>query len=291
MTIKNLDSFQRKIKVRNLKMEDYDQIVELQTLCFPGMKPWSREQIESQLKIFPEGQFVVDYKGKVIASSTSLVIDFDIYDDYHSWYEISNKGFITNHNPEGDTLYGIEVMVHPNYRGMKLARRLYDARKELTRKLNLMRVVIGGRVPEYTKHKSKLSIEEFVNKVSRKVIYDPVLTTQLSNGFVLKRVIPEYLTSDHESAGFAALLEWTNLNYTPHPHKKYTYSKPVRITVVQYGMRKINNFEEFSRQCEYFVDVASGYKSDFVLFPELLTTQLLSFTENKRPGLAARELA
>jgi predicted amidohydrolase len=56
-------------------------------------------------------------------------------------------------------------------------------------------------------------------------------------------------------------------------------------------MRKINDFEEFANQCEYFVDVASGYKCDFVLFPELLTTQLLSFIPNKRPGIAARELA
>lgn len=56
-------------------------------------------------------------------------------------------------------------------------------------------------------------------------------------------------------------------------------------------MRAIDNFQEFGNQCTYFVDVASGYKSDFVLFPELLTTQLLSFVDNKQPGLAARELA
>lgn len=291
MTIKNLESFQNKILVRQLKIEDYDQLVEIQNLSFPGMLPWSREQIESQLKIFPEGQIVVEYKNKIIASSSSLIIDFDIYTDQHSWYDISNKGYITNHNPDGDSLYGIEIVVHPKFRGMKLARRLYESRKELARKYNLMRVVIGGRMPEYIKYKDKMSIEDFVDKVSRKVIYDPVLTTQLSNGFILKRVIPEYLSSDKESAGFASLLEWTNLSYSPHPHKRYSYSRPVRITVVQYGMRSLENFNDFAKQCEYFVDVASGYKSDFVVFPELLTTQLLSILETKRPGLAARELA
>ena len=291
MPIKNLDSFQKKITVRPLRITDYDDIVEIQNKSFPGMLPWSKEQIESQLKLFPEGQIVVEYKNKVIASSSSLIIDVDIYSERHSWYEISSQGYIKNHNPEGDTLYGIEIMVHPAYRGMKLARRLYDARKELARNHNLMRIVVGGRIPEYIKYKDKLTIEEFIDKVSRKVIYDPVLTTQLSNGFVLKRVIPEYLTSDKESAGYATLLEWTNINYAPHPHKKNTYSRPVRITVIQYGMRKIESFEDFAKHCEYFVDVASGYKSDFILFPELLTTQLLSFLETKRPGLAARELS
>ncbi|PKL82313.1 MAG: carbon-nitrogen hydrolase [Ignavibacteriae bacterium HGW-Ignavibacteriae-3] len=291
MTVTNVESFQKKILVRPLKIEDYDELVEIQKLSFPGMNPWSKEQIESQLKIFPEGQIAIEYKSKIIASSSSLIIDFDIYSDKHSWYEITNRGYITNHNPEGNTLYGIEIVVHPEYRGMKLARRLYDARKELAKSRNLMRIVVGGRMPEFIKYKDTMSIDEFIDKVSRKVITDPVLTTQLSNGFVLKRVIPEYLTSDKESAGFASLLEWTNLNYSPHPHKRYTYSRPARITVVQYGMRKLNSFDDFAQQCEYFVDVASGYKSDFVLFPELLTTQLLSILETKRPGLAARELA
>jgi len=62
--------------------------------------------------------------------------------------------------------------------------------------------------------------------------------------------------------------------------------KKVRICCVQYELRKITNFREFAQQCEYFTDVASNYKSDFVMFPELFTTQLLSFEETKRcqPG-------
>ena len=39
------------------------------------------------------------------------------------------------------------------------------------------------------------------------------------------------------------------------------------------------------------MDTASEYKCDFVLFPELITTQLLSFMKTERPGLAARKLA
>ena len=39
-----------------------------------------------------------------------------------------------------------------------------------------------------------------------------------------------------------------------------------------------------SKQCEFFVDTAADYKSDFVLFPELFTTQLLSLVNETRPG-------
>jgi predicted amidohydrolase len=50
-------------------------------------------------------------------------------------------------------------------------------------------------------------------------------------------------------------------------------------------------FEEFARQCECFIDVASDYKCDFILFPELLTTQLLSSIHAEGPGIAVRRRA
>jgi predicted amidohydrolase len=55
-------------------------------------------------------------------------------------------------------------------------------------------------------------------------------------------------------------------------------------------MKKINSFEEFAHQCEYYVDVASNYKSDFVVFPEIFTTQLLSFMDQDTPSLSVRKL-
>jgi hypothetical protein len=61
--------------------------------------------------------------------SASLVVDFDEYDDWHAWKVSADDGLVRNHDPEGDTLTGIEVMVRLENRGLKLARRLYDARK------------------------------------------------------------------------------------------------------------------------------------------------------------------
>ncbi len=291
--MKSLDptTLDQKIIVRNIRMEDYEQIVALQEKCFPGMKPWTREQLQSQLNIFPQGQICIEYEGKIVASSSSLVLDFAMYGETHDWRQISDGGFIRNHNPEGNTLYGIEIMVDPDFRGMRLARRLYDARKRLAQEMNLMRIVLGGRIPGYAKYKDQMSAREYVDKVMKKALVDPVLTTQLSNGFVLKRLIKSYLTSDKESDGYATLLEWSNLDYQPDTSKKFVPYKSVRICAVQYQMREIKNFDEFARQVEYFVDVAADYKSDFVLFPELITTQLLSFIRSERPGIAVRKLA
>lgn len=282
---------EKHIVVRQITMADYDQICHIQERCFPGMRTWSREQLESQISIFPEGQICIDYGGRVIASSSSLILDFALYSNWHNWKEVADSGFIRNHNPEGNTLYGIEIMVDPEFRGMKLARRLYDARKKLVQSRNLMRIVVGGRIPGYHLHKDQMPAREYVDKVMNKILVDPVLTAQLSNGFALKRLLRNYMGADQESGGYATLLEWSNLDYQPDPHMVYLPSKAVRICVVQYQMRPISSFAEFAHYCEYFVDVASDYKSDFILFPELFTMQLLSFVPAERPGEAVRKLA
>lgn len=287
----DLADLEKELVIRPLRMEDYDQLVDMQHRCFPAMRPWSREQVASQLRVFPEGQLCVEYGGRVVASSSSLILDFGMYDGHHTWAEVTDSGMIRNHNPQGNTLYGIEVMVDPDYRGMKLARRLYDARKELVRERNLMAIVVGGRIPGYHEHAGAMSAREYVEKVVNKTLVDPVLTTQIANGFVLKRLIQNYLPSDEESKGWATFLEWSNLDYQPNPNRRLIASRRVRICAVQYQMRRVSDFDEFARQCEYFVDVASDYKSDFILFPELFTTQLLSFLKAERPGLAVRRLA
>jgi len=287
----DLDTFERKIVLRNLRSEDYDQLCEMAQMAFPDMQPWGQDQIESQLRMFPEGQICIEYNGKLIASSSSLIVDFDDYDEWQNWREIADSGYIRNHDLGGDTLYGIEIMVHPDFRGLKLSRRLYEARKELCREKNLRRIIVGGRIPGYGQHADKMSAREYVEKVMDKTLFDPVLTVQLSNGFNLEQLIPNYFPSDEASRGYATFLEWPNLDYLEKPQRRFRAVSMVRICVVQYGMRAVKSFDEFAKQCEFFADVASDSKADFLVFPELITTQLLSIIRAKRPGAAARKLA
>ncbi|MCA8997763.1 MAG: GNAT family N-acetyltransferase [Planctomycetaceae bacterium] len=288
----DLKEYEWKTIVRRLTMDDFDSLVEMQQLSFPGMKPWERDQIESQIRTFPAGQLCVEIDGKLAASASSLILDYDPQLAWHDWKKVADNGYIRNHDPKGDTLYGIEIMVHPEFRGMKLSRRLYDARKELCREKNLARIIIAGRIPGYHGYADTMTAREYVEDVVDKTLYDPVLTAQLSNGFALRGLIADYFPSDTASRGFATFLEWLNLDYRAGAKRRYGHTtEPIRLAAIQYYMRPITAFEEFATQCEFFVDTASEYKSDFVLFPELFTTQLLSCVEQTRPGQAARQLA
>lgn len=283
--------FEKELVVRPLRMDDYERIVSIQERAFPEMRPWSREQFASHQRLFPEGQIGIEYDGVLVASSSALLLDFGMYDGQHTWAAITDSGMIRTHNPRGKTLYGMEIMVDPQYRGMRLARRMYDARKDLARRLNLMDIVLGGRIPGYHEYADQMTARQYVDRVVSKLLVDPVLTMQLANGFVLKRLLQNYLPSDEESRGWATFLEWSNLDYQPDRNRRLIAARPVRICAVQYQMRKIADFAEFAKQCEYFVDVSADYKCDFILFPELFTTQLLSFIRAERPGLAVRKLA
>lgn len=281
-----------KLQLRPLAIEDFNALVALQLKCFPGMKPWRREQIESQLAIFPEGQMVIELEGRLVASSSSLIVDSTAHGEWHDWKVSTDDGFIRNHDPRGDMLYGIEIMVDPEFRGMKLSRRLYAARKEMARARNLKGILIGGRIAGYGRHADRMSASEYVQRVIDKTLVDPVLTPQLSNGFVLKGLIPNYFPGDSESRGYATYLEWSNFDYVP-PNRRQSL-RPVnivRLSAVQYQMRRIASFDDFAVQSEFFVDAASDYKADFLLFPELFTTQLLSTIQADRPGQSARMLA
>lgn len=56
----------------------------------------------------------------------------------------------------------------------------------------------------------------------------------------------------------------------------------VRIAAVQYLLRSINNWDDFENQVRFTLKASAEYKPNFVILPEIFTSQLLSFldTEN-----------
>lgn len=276
-----------RLVIRPLRAEDAGAVRLLHERCFPDIAPWSAAQIVSHIAAFPEGQIGVELDGELVATSTCLIIDEDDYPERHTFRQVSATGHLENHDPEGDTLYGLDIAVSPDHRGKRLARRLYEERKALARQLNLARMVVGGRMPNYHLYANEMTAAEYVRRVLTKELRDPVITAQIANGFTVKGVLPRYLPSDKESLGNALLLEWHNPDYRPEGRERVT---SVRVAAVQYQMRPVQSFEEFAKQVEFFVDTASEYRADFVLFPELLTNQLLSLVPAPRPELSARRL-
>ncbi|MCB0551644.1 MAG: bifunctional GNAT family N-acetyltransferase/carbon-nitrogen hydrolase family protein [Phaeodactylibacter sp.] len=283
----------KKIELRNLELSDYRELKASMIEAYSDIEEpqWTEGQIRSLLEKFPEGQLVILADGKVVGSALSIIVDYASLDENHSYDDVTGNYSFDTHNPEADVLYGIDVFVHPGYRGLRLGRRLYDARKELCERLNLKGILFGGRIPNYRKYADELSPRDYIRKVRLKEIYDPVLSFQLSNDFHAKKILKGYLPDDESSLEYAVLLAWNNIYYQK-PQKLAALTKQVaRVGLVQWQMRPFRGLEALFEQVEFFVDAVSAYQTDFVLFPELFNAPLLAGLDNLPEADAIRGLA
>ncbi|MBI1370901.1 MAG: GNAT family N-acetyltransferase [Planctomycetes bacterium] len=218
--------------VRNTRHADFDGIIALSRRVYPEILPWGKDQLSSHLRMFPDGQFVaIDIaSGRVVGVSGSLIV---LWDDYHmhtNWVDLTDHGMFTNHDPEhGHTLYAAEVMVDPDMQGRGIGKKLYKARREVCRRLGLLRIRAGARLRHYHKYADKLTPEEYVLQVVRGDIGDPTLSFQLKQGFRVIGVANQYLRHDPESLGHAAVIEWVNHKVANRPDfagRDPKYGKP-----------------------------------------------------------------
>ena len=283
----------KKIEVRNLNLSDYLGLRDSMKEAYKNWhgSVWTEEHIKLLLEIFPEGQIIVLFNDKVVGVALSIIVNYDSFGDDHTYDQITGDYTFNTFTPSGDVLYGIEVFVHPEYRGLRLARRLYDARKELCERRNLKSIVFGGRIPNYAEHSKKITPKEYIHKVKMKEIHDPVLSFQLANEFHVKKILANYMPGDKESKEYATLMEWNNVLYTKPSTLIKQRKSTSRIGLVQWEMRPLNNFEALCEQIEFFVDTVAGYHSDFVLFPELFMAPLMADFNHQTEAEAIRSLA
>lgn len=280
------------LKLRNLNPGDYPQIEQLMDRVYDDIGgAWPQSVIEALAKQFPDGQIVIEDDGRIVGLALTVQVDYATFSNPHTYDDLQGKRNEVMHNPDGDALYGLDVLIHPDYRGYRLGRRLYEARKELCRSMNLRAILAGGRIPGYHEHASEFSPTDYIAKVARRELHDPILSFQLANDFRVKRLLRKYLPEDDKSRGYATLLEWDNILYEPPGPVLASRKTQIRIGAVQWQMREFSGVDAVLQQVEYFVDALSDYQSDFAVFPELFNTPLMGLTDQSDPLAAIRFLA
>lgn len=205
------------IAIVTMRPEHGDALATHQQRCFPGVDPadWMRaEHFASHLRLFPEGQHVALDGGRVVGQSSTFRIAGAVALAPHTYRGICADNSFANHDPLGEWLYGADMSVHPDYRGQGIASRLYAARKELARRLNLRGMVAGGMLPGYVGHSGQMGVDEYARRVAAGELSDATLTPQLRNGFALRGILPNYL-HDTEYGADATLIVWENPHWNP----------------------------------------------------------------------------
>ncbi|MEZ2414627.1 bifunctional GNAT family N-acetyltransferase/carbon-nitrogen hydrolase family protein [Muriicola sp. E247] len=281
------------IELEYLRMEDYQKLKDAMIEAYSSMPDayWREHHIQKLIDIFPEGQVVIKINGELAGTALSIIVDYSNFDVDHTYKDITGDYTFKTHTADGDILYGIDVFIKPEFRGLRLGRRLYDYRKDLCERLNLKGVAFGGRMPNYHKYSDELSPKEYIQKVRRKEIQDPVLNFQISNDFHPARIIKGYLEGDEASNEFAVLMEWDNIYYEKPNKKASSKKKTIRLGLIQWQMRPYKDLDELLQQAEYFIDAVAGYRSDFALFPEFFNAPLMAENNHMPESQAIRELA
>ena len=204
------------IKIRNITKNDIPKVVDLQKDSYPDMAAygmiWPSSFLQSHMNIFPEGQLCAEVEGKIVGSASSLIVSLRSDHADHTWDDITGHGLFTNHDANGDSLYGADISIHPEFRNKAIGTMLYNVRKDMTIRLNLRRMVAGGRLYNYHRYADVMSAQEYAEKVVNGELSDPVLSFQLKNGFKFIKVLSDYLY-DKRSLNYASFIEWLNPHY------------------------------------------------------------------------------
>jgi ribosomal protein S18 acetylase RimI-like enzyme len=203
--------------VRNTQPEDISKIVDLQKESYPYLAPygniWHPEELESHLRIFPQGQFVaLEPDGTIVGSASTFIVSLNPQYAEHTWKDITADGLFTNHNSSADSLYLADISTHPKHRHEGIGGMIIYRWRELVAKLNLRRMIGGGRLFNYTEYADRMSPYEYTEKVIKGELKDLVLTFELGIGFRFVKILPNYL-NDVRSLNYASFIEWVNPSY------------------------------------------------------------------------------
>ncbi len=271
------------VRVRRATLADVPAIYAVEKAAYSSFSEaglCDERQLRLQIETFPQGQLVAVLDGRIVGYAMALIVNIEDDAPWYSYSEITGNGTFSSHTPDGDTLYGADIAVHPKFRGRGIAAALYDGRKRLLRRFNLRRLVAGGRIPGYAAHSGRLTAEEYVRKVVDGELQDTALNAHLKAGFQVRGVHHGYLRDD-QSLDYATFLELPNPRFRAMSRRiaAAPLGRPVRkvrVCAAQYQQRRISSWDGFEHQVSFFVRTAEEYHCHFLVFPELFTAQLFS---------------
>ncbi|MDX2287793.1 MAG: GNAT family N-acetyltransferase [Hyphomicrobiaceae bacterium] len=272
-----------KLLVRRATLTDVPAMVELGRRVYAPQPSLNARMIQGQINNFPDGQFVAEFDGRIVGHCATFVIDEAVGLAPHTWREITGNGYASRHDPDGDYLYGMEVVVDPDFRRLRIGQRLYAGRRQLCEEWRLKGIIFGGRMPGFERRRKQYpNPADYLEAVKSRKLRDQTINFHLAMGFEPIGVLEDYDPGDEASRGHATHMVWHNPRHPNEPTDSQRDDRhlaphdTVRVATVQFQMRGIAEPDEFRRQIEYFVDVAADYRSDFVVFPENFTLELLS---------------
>jgi hypothetical protein len=206
-------------RIRLVEPLDYPGIIEICRLVYPTETPYTSQELDQHRQVFAQGQFVAVDEGNLAVAGVHFTLRLSML-DFHiddPWDVLTSGGSFLDHNPQGPTLYGADIMVNPRHQHHGIAHALTDRARGLVQDERLWRMVGASRLPGYGKHASTMNIKQYVDLVLNGKLFDPVLSIHIKDGWTVVKPIHGYLQHDEDSAGWAEVIQWVNPACPPPP--------------------------------------------------------------------------
>lgn len=177
-------------------------------------------QLAHRLAVFPAGMLVAEHEGRVVAGASFMRLTRYDWTDGLSWYDLTDHGWCTNHNPEGSVLFGVDLTV-----SRQAPRRttvgMFILAVELTVRLGIAATYWGSRMPRYERHADSMSAEEYLRaRNARGRLLDPELAVYSRiPGLEVMGTVSGYF-KDPASRDYGAIVRWRN------PVYRHRYLRP-----------------------------------------------------------------
>lgn len=183
-------------------------MAKLQKIVFPTLSDEeliSEEDYCSYLSLFPEGQLVVLDADVVIGASTTFRCNY--HPGFHTFLEITDNMTLSNHDPEGKWIYGVDVSIHPDYQRQGIGGAVYQIRQQIAKNLGCKGQLTVGMTNGYYQYKDEMTIEEYCKKLASNELKDPTIAAQMKNGFRWIEPFYNYL-NDPKSGNAGISIYW-----------------------------------------------------------------------------------
>lgn len=198
--------FDNEFLIRTATEADILAMEQVQINCYPTLdksEVLNRNHFRNHIAIFPLGQLVVERNGIIVGSASTMRTFIPLKGE--TFLAVTDDLWITNsHEPEGDWMYGLDMGILPEYRGLGLSREMYFARQEVCKILRLKGQIIAGMTIGYGRMKDKMTIEEYCHALEVMKFTDPTVTPQRKAGF--RWIRPLYNHVHDPEAGDACVL-------------------------------------------------------------------------------------
>ncbi len=202
------------VVIRNAKPEDMVQIMAVEE-SWPEMARAPRDKFEARLKKYPQGFFVWEEDGRILATITAMPFNYDPADakQFSNWDDVTNKGYLFDIGAPKDynALYIVSGIIEKNARGGDIFERMVNREVELARALGYSYVVAGAVIPGYKRYCVKndaVPASEYVFMKRGNRLIDPLLDMYQKIGFEAPdaaHVVREYFPDD-ASLNYAAIV-------------------------------------------------------------------------------------